>query len=173
MQVPRIMWGAMFASTVMFLVVLLVVKPQQTPDNALLLGLGAVALITAALSFAIPRNLHIQALARTKLEISEEPDESGMPMPGNPRTRRVFANPKQAATRAIMLWQTPFILSLALSESVSIYGFVLGFVGFPLPVVLPFFVVSWLLFAVRFPTESKVLNPLIRVKRAHFPKAKG
>ena len=42
------------------------------------------------------------------------------------------------------------ILALALAESVCILGLVLGFLGAPPTVVLPFFVVTWILMLVRF-----------------------
>jgi hypothetical protein len=48
------------------------------------------------------------------------------------------------------------ILSLALAESVCILGLVLGFLGAPAMVVLPFFAVTWLLMLLRFPTQEKL-----------------
>ena len=48
------------------------------------------------------------------------------------------------------------ILSLALAESVCILGLVVGFLGAPAMVVLPFFVVTWLLMLLRFPTQEKL-----------------
>jgi F0F1-type ATP synthase membrane subunit c/vacuolar-type H+-ATPase subunit K len=56
--------------------------------------------------------------------------------------------------------QSPYlvalILSLALAESVSILGLVLGFMGAPPTVVLPFFVVTWVLMILRFPTQQRI-----------------
>ena len=48
------------------------------------------------------------------------------------------------------------ILALALAESVCILGLVLGFLGAPPTVVMPFFVVTWILMLVRFPTKEKL-----------------
>jgi hypothetical protein len=48
------------------------------------------------------------------------------------------------------------ILSLALAESVCIFGLVLGFLGAPATVVMPFFFVTWVLMIIRFPTREKL-----------------
>ena len=48
------------------------------------------------------------------------------------------------------------ILALALAESVCILGLVLGFLGAPPSVVMPFFVVTWILMVIRFPTQAKL-----------------
>ena len=51
-----------------------------------------------------------------------------------------------------------------MAESVSLFGFVLGFLGFDLAVVAPFFVVGAGLQAMRFPTPAAVEGPF---ERAH------
>jgi hypothetical protein len=66
--------------------------------------------------------------------------------------------------RAGVIFQTPFILALALSESVAMFGFVLGWLGAPLPVAGAFFAASWVLLLARFPTRSRVFGPF----EAHF-----
>ena len=48
------------------------------------------------------------------------------------------------------------IVALALAESVAIFGLVLGFLGAPPTVVVPFFVVAWILMIIRFPTRERV-----------------
>ena len=47
------------------------------------------------------------------------------------------------------------ILALALAEGVCIFGLVLGFLGAPPTVVMPFFFVTWVLMIIRFPTKEK------------------
>jgi hypothetical protein len=50
--------------------------------------------------------------------------------------------------------QTALILGMALSESVSLFGFVLGFLGGPIQHVAPFFVVGILSAGMRYPSSS-------------------
>jgi F0F1-type ATP synthase membrane subunit c/vacuolar-type H+-ATPase subunit K len=50
---------------------------------------------------------------------------------------------------------TELIVTLALAESVAIFGLVLGFLGAPARVVVPFFAVTWVLMLLRFPSAEK------------------
>jgi hypothetical protein len=54
---------------------------------------------------------------------------------------------------------TTLILALALAESVATFGLVLGFLGAPATVVVPFFAVAWILMVIRFPTQEKLDRP--------------
>ena len=72
---------------------------------------------------------------------------------GSLEARRVFTNPAEVRTRAQGALQTSFILRMALRESISIFGLVLGFLGHSLPTMLPFFVASWALMALAYPSE--------------------
>jgi hypothetical protein len=70
-----------------------------------------------------------------------------------------------------MLYQTTFILKMAMAEAVALFGFVLHFVGFPLAYALPFFVVCWALMIARFPTLEKAIAPLEQATGVHIPRA--
>jgi hypothetical protein len=173
LQTPRILWGALFASTVIFFVIMLVVHPETSgpPEPIMAPALGFVALTTAVMSFIIPRMNYRQATANVKLDTVEESVDTGsdvLPYRGGAK-RRVFTDAKAARKKALMIFQTPFILSLALSESIALYGFVLGFLGFHFLIALPFFIVSWVLIALRFPTEQKVFGQFETGTGAHFP----
>jgi hypothetical protein len=49
---------------------------------------------------------------------------------------------------------TELIVTLALAESVAIFGLVLGFLGAPAHVVVPFFAVTWVLMLLNFPSAE-------------------
>lgn len=169
---PRILWGALLASTVLFLVVLLLQPhaPSQ-PMPILPPALGVMALGLAVFSFVLPMQQQRATLQRAKVEVTDAPDPNAsgiIPYRDAPK-RRVFADPAAAETAAFVAYQTPLILGCALSEAIATFGFVLGFLGHPPAVFLPFFVLSWILIAVRFPTLARVRGPLERAKGAVFP----
>lgn len=173
LRTPRILFGAMFGATVMFLVVLFVVeRPESRPLDPMFPPMFAVvALAVLATSFILPAKQLAVAFKSRDLPVAEEADPEAsdvIPYRDAPK-RRVFANPKQAAARAFALYNTRFILEMALSESVALFGFVLGFLGHPLVVFLPFFVVSWVAMALRFPTPKKIFGPLERAFDARLP----
>ena len=62
----------------------------------------------------------------------------------------------QFVKRSSGAYLVALILALALAESVCILGLVLGFLGAPPSVVMPFFVVTWVLMVIRFPTREKI-----------------
>jgi hypothetical protein len=125
--VPRILWFALFLSTLIYLYVLNVTTVQGEPNwERLWTGLSIVAVAVGAASLFAPRFL-----------VKRRPTK---PNGGSSENR----------------YMTSFILAIALAEAVAIYGLVLGFRGAPLNVVLPFFVGAWILMLIRFPTEAKL-----------------
>lgn len=169
MVTPRILWGALLASTVIYLVVLETLEPPAEPDRFMLIGLGIAAVFSATLSIFLPAYLHRQAVAATELEVEEVPDPDAQAMFRDqiPTVRR-FADPDAVVGRAMALFFTPFILGMALAESVVIYGFVLGFLGFDFTTIIPFWVAGWALMLVRFPRWSDALGPLEKAMRAEL-----
>ncbi|GMV17496.1 MAG: hypothetical protein HS104_00135 [Polyangiaceae bacterium] len=169
---PRILWGALLASTVLFLVVLFVQPhPPSIATPILAPALGAVAIGLAIFSFVLPMQQQRTVLQQAKVEITEAPDPNAsgvIPYRDAPK-RRVFADPKAAENTAFVNYQTSLILGCALSEAIAIFGFMLGFLGHPPVVFLPFFVASWVLIGVRFPTLARVRGPLEKAKGAVFP----
>jgi hypothetical protein len=61
----------------------------------------------------------------------------------------------QSLARRERNYVTELIVTLALAESVAIFGLVLGFLGAPARVVVPFFAVTWVLMLLRFPSAEK------------------
>ena len=113
----RVLWGALFASTLIYIVVLELTPAQSGADwrsLATMFAFGAAG--SAGASLLAPR----------------------------------FVKPSAGASRVML------ILALPLAESVCILGLVLGFLGAPPTVVMPFFFVTWVLMVIRFPTKQKM-----------------
>lgn len=124
--VPRILWTALFASTLIYLIVLEVVELQAGGSwQMLVYPLAFVAVTTAGASLMAPRMM----LRRTGSDTSTGTHDGG--------------------------YLTTLIVALALAESVAIFGLVLGFLRAPPTVVVPFFAVAWILMIVRFPTKER------------------
>jgi hypothetical protein len=177
----RILWGALLFSTVLFLVLLLVIKPEppEPPEPLMLPVLAVAALGSIVAREVIPRMNYRQVAARVKLETTEEPVADSARaasdvLPFRETTtvlRKVAKNPQAARQRALVIYQTVFILKMALAESVALYGFVLHFLGFPLLHALPFFGVCWVLMLTTFPTLEKAIAPLEQATGVHIPRA--
>jgi len=147
----RIIWGALLGAVLIYFGVLMAIapNPSEKPDPVMLYALGGMALSVAIVSQVLPRKMYARAVAKLKLEVVE--DQEGL---------LVVANPQQARSKAYKLFQAPFIVSLAMAEAVAMFGFVLGFTGFPIPHTIPFFMVGMTLIGFQFPTASKVFSPI-------------
>ncbi|MBX7193852.1 MAG: hypothetical protein K1X94_17500 [Sandaracinaceae bacterium] len=166
MLTPRILWFALFVSQFLYLGMLLmpgVVPPGQVPEPVLAYAIAPVALAAAVASFVVPRML-AQAAFAAGAALETRPMEGKVASAGyrSALGAREFADREEALRIAVQRGFAPFILRLALNESVALFGFVLGYLGHPLTVWLPFFVVSWTMMAFRFPTERGLLRPLAK-----------
>ena len=111
------LWAALFASTLIYIVVLEVTTVQVEGEwQGLVLPFAFAGVGTAGASLLAPR----------------------------------FVRQSNSA------YLVALILSLALAESVCILGLVLGLLGAPPTVVMPFFFVTWVLMIIRFPTQDKL-----------------
>ena len=132
LTVPRILWAALLGSTLIYVAVLeLAAKSGEPHWEFLMLPLSTGAVTTAAASLAVPR-------------IMVRRHRSG-------RDRDDSSLPEAAGAYLIAL-----IVALALAESVAIFGLVLGLLGAPPKVVMPFFAVAWVLMLIRFPSQEKL-----------------
>lgn len=165
LRTTRVLYGALVTTTVLLAVVSFVVQPNAPqpiqPFMEIYIAVAAVAV--AVTSFILPAKTLATAATRTRMEIVP----SGVSMEGLPLPPR-FADPAGAARRAMAAAQTSFILSLALSEAVSLFGLVLHMLGAPRFVSLPFFVAGTVLAALRFPTVSRFVAPFERAHGASF-----
>lgn len=117
LRVARILWGALFFSTLLYIVVLELTEAQSEADwesLATMFAFGAAG--AAGASLLAPRFVR----------------------------------------RSTGAYIVSLVLALALAESVCILGLVLGFLGAPPTVVMPFFFVTWVLMVIRFPTKEKM-----------------
>lgn len=132
LTVPRVIWAALFGSTLVYVAVLELTTGLGEPRWEILvtplLGAGAVS---AGASLVLPRML----LRRHRAA-----------------RRESTAAPKDPAGAYLIA----LILALALAESIAIFGLVLGLQGAPPKVVMPFFALAWVLMVVRFPTAEKL-----------------
>lgn len=145
-QVMKIIWGALLVSLILYVVISLMKLPSGQSLN--LAGLTdftdplRVPLIMAAfmslmLAVMVPK---ILLTAIKKKRTAREPLEL-------PEMARLF--------------YVPFIIRLALLESVTLYGFVLVQTKNDPAQILPFFAASLLGFLLNFPSESNIRTAFV------------
>jgi len=123
---PRIIWAALFGSTLLYVAILELATVQSEGNwRILFYPLGLAAVSTAGASLLVPRIM---------------------------LRRRVNG---QSAGQEERNYLTELIVTLALAESVAIFGLVLGFLGAPARVAVPFFAVTWVLMLLRFPSAER------------------
>ncbi|MEO0322866.1 MAG: hypothetical protein AAF447_07905 [Myxococcota bacterium] len=167
LRVNWILWAAMLASTALYLVMLGVVKgPDTPPDRFLALVVNAVGLAVAAASVAVPTLLWNTARRTLRPVIEEVPDheaEAGLFRDAVP-TKRVITQGAALLSEALTRAHAPLIVAIAMSDAVSILGFVLAFLGHPPLHWVPLYVLGVLLLLLRAP----LLKRLVRNLEAHF-----
>ncbi len=174
------LWFALLSATFMFFGVLFVVVsvPPTPPDFMLLPVFAFVAVTTLAMSEVVPRMAYVTAAKNIQLETTEEavadPGRSASDVlpfrETNLKLRKVASKPAEARRRALAIYQTQFILKMAMAEAVALFGFVVRFLGFPLVYALPFFVACWIAMLLRFPSLEKALVPFERALGVHVPR---
>ena len=167
MMVPRILWGALFVTTVIYLGVLQFMArfgeiPAAPVEPLMPLAFGVVGLVVAAVSVLLPRHMYRQALQELQLEVVTQVDERGgaVLFRDAAPTIRVFKDPAAVVRSVMPRFFTPFILGMALAEAVALFGFTLAMMGLPLLHALPFWAVAWALMIVHFPAVRRILGPL-------------
>ena len=163
----RVVWAGIIASVGVFFVVLHVSEHPTEPQTPAMFPLFAIAALSAAVaSFLVPPRIHAEMARAQGIETREEPNSV---TPGAATgTRRAFAQPDKARAAAWRLFNSSFILSLALSEAVALFGFAVGFTGFGEERALPFFAVALVLLALRFPRGGAAEKMLEKSLGASF-----
>jgi hypothetical protein len=110
--------------------------------------LAIAALGSAIASVVLPPVLMKPAIVALRLPLTEA--ASVGPSKGRRRPRR-FVDAAAARSALLTAVQAPFIVGLALAESVALMGFVAWFLGFPFVFAAPLFGVSWGLMLSKFP----------------------
>lgn len=152
MQTRLILWGALLASTFIYLVILQVTPhpaPEGGPDPMLPLILAVVSVGLAVFSYWFPAQATKKALLAKNIPTEASPSFGDLPA-----GTKVFVNSLTARDVARPLYMTPMIIKLALRESIAIYGLVLGFTGHPMRTYIGFFVIAWLLMLEGFPRQA-------------------
>ena len=178
LNVMRILWMAMLVATTMYVGLAFsgVLKPPPEPVVPMMpFVFGLLALVLTIVSFALPRHLHATAARAADVEIREEapPDTFSRHYREAMEKRRVFADPQAAMGKAYLSYMTPFILSIALSEAIALFGLVLAVLGFEKILFLPFFAVGATLIAIRFPAQPKILAAFEAARGASFPSSRS
>lgn len=171
LRVPRVLWFSLLVASLLYPCILWLVRsrglPPPPPPSVLAPALSGAALAAGVMSFVLPRVQLASALAPFASRVEQQ--AGAAPWPGyrskveGERVLRLADADRRALAKA---YQTSLVIALALSESVALLGFVLGFLGFPAAAAAPLSVAGTLLIAARFPTERGVLGPLERVHGA-------
>lgn len=178
LRVTRILWGSLLGAVGVYaaLAVSGLLEAPRAPSSPVLFpAFGGLAVTLAVMSFILPANVYRQAVAGVKLAVIDEPASevfAAQYRKASP-TMKVFADPAAAVTKAAMCFQTPFILSLALSEAIAMFGLVLAVLGFGVMKAALFFAAGAALIIVRFPTAAKIIEPFEAAKGASLPREPG
>jgi len=174
LRTTRILWFALLLSVFLYagLPFTGLLPPAKGPPLPIMsYALAAMSLALAVTSFLLPKTIYSGALRATQVETTEEVAPSAFSEQYRAATpkARVFVDPNAAKSKAYAVFFTPFILSLALSEAIALFGLVLASLGFDKVVYLPFFGVGAVLIALRFPNEASILAAFERAHGASFP----
>jgi hypothetical protein len=166
----RLLWASIFSSLgILSGLAATLPEAEGEGDRTLVLLLAAVALANTVMSFVLPEIVYRAGVRRANVPIDEVPDPSAPDGFAGATRVRVFRDPTGARSLARLHFQQSFILGLALSESVGLLGFVLNRMGFSFLLTLPFFLVSGVLIAVRFPTQDIAERRFAATLGARFP----
>lgn len=163
----RVLWAALLGSNAVYLVVSEVLREQRPPDappvDVTMVGaLGLASLIAAVVSVLLPGRL-LRGAAQgaplaTRAEVSSDPLAATQGFRRAPPTAAAWDDPAAARDAALRAYRAPFIVGMALAESISINGLVLAALGAPRLTVAPFFALGAALQLARFPTEARVME---------------
>lgn len=176
LRVPRILWAALIMSCVIYGGLIASGAIAADPlvlDPTMAIVFAICALGAAVTSFVLPASLLRQALAHAApsvaIEERADTDAATLFRDAAPRVRAI-ASPAEARAIFAGRYYTSFILSLALSEAVAVFGLV-GHVGgfFPMPVALVFVGAAIVLQALRFPSAARCVAVTERAWNAKWP----
>lgn len=134
-------------------------------------ALAGTAVALCAASLVLPGRLYAAALRRLSLAVIESPgQEAARHYRAAAVGQRMFRDGAGARSAALRAFQAPFIVGLALVESIAILGVAVAQGRFaPSWYGLPFFVLAWVLLCLRFPRARHVVGPAEHVYSARVP----
>ena len=179
LRVPRILWAALMMSCVIYGGLIasgMLTQGREAPivlDPTMALVFAVSALGVAVTSFLMPASILRQALAHAAPSVTiEERTDTGattLYRDAAPRVRSI-ANPAEARAIFAGRFFTAFILSVALSEAVAVFGLAGHVAGFlPMPVALVFVGAAIVLQALRFPSAARCVAVTERAWNAKWP----
>jgi len=165
----RILWMALLAShLLLYFVVAAHMLHEEAPPMPPHLAelLAAISLGVVVIAIVLPAKAIDQGLRNLDVETTNEVGEAVGSFRESAAVTKVVANPERAVLAALPRFQTPMIIGLALAESVSLFGFLLGLFGAPAWTWAPFFGVGIALTVIKFPRLSAITRAIERVKGA-------
>ncbi|MEZ4393378.1 MAG: hypothetical protein R3A48_20010 [Polyangiales bacterium] len=181
LRTQKILWSALTLAPLAYLGVALSAPQTDAAAPPLILPvLGAVAAMTAALSFILPEKLFASALHRRvghDLRITQVASSAPVLAEGGFRDASPSVNavedPVAALTLAAQLDMSPLIITLALRESIAIHGLVLAMLGFSMRVAFGFIAVSVALMILRRPSLEALRARVEQAIDARVPSPQG
>lgn len=170
-QTVLILWGALLSTTFVYVGLLVsgAVTSSEAGDPMLPYVLAVAGVGVLAASVLVPRMLFGKSMQLWKPATDEVPDPNASVMFRDHTPKiRVFADPTKAEREVLQRFFTPFILGMALSEALAIFGFLLGMMQFAPLVWAPFFVVAWVSMLARFPSKARLLARVERTTGTRF-----
>ena len=128
--------------------------------------LGGLALGIAIISIVLPARVFDQGLRAMQVTYENEVGEPVGSFRESAPSTKLIAKPHDTVIAAFPRYQTPFILGMALAESICLFGFMLGFMGAHPYTYAPFFALGLGLMAWKFPRLATITSALERVKGA-------
>lgn len=179
LRVPRILWAALIMSCVIYGGLIasgMLVQNREAPivlDLTMAIAFAGCALCATVLSFVMPASFLRQGLAAAarSVTIEERADTEAATLfrDASPRVRMIV-DPTKARGAFAGRFFMPFILSLALSESVAVFGLAGHLAGFlTMPVALVFVGAAIVLQVLRFPSEARCVGITERAWNARWP----
>ncbi len=174
LTIVRTLWSALLFSTFVELGIVLWGDFDRYVylQVEITVAVAVVAATLAVASFLLPSRLYSAALERLALPVIEVPvqnNDAARDYRSAAGSQRVFREADAARSAMVRAFQAPFLVSVALAESIAILGVVIA-QGRLAPSVyaLPFFVVAWVLLGLRFPRVANVVEPAERLYSAQL-----
>jgi hypothetical protein len=171
---PRIIWVALMVSVVLYAVLLVYVRHENpdlpksmTPTTAA--AITMVVLAEAVLSFVLPRRRLDAAIKALNIAVADEGGEVVGSFRESAPVRRVVVDPPAAVARAFAAYQQPFLLGMAICESIALFGLLYGYTGGRMAIAFAYMGGGLLLQAVRYPRLSTLVRAIERNTGASCP----
>jgi hypothetical protein len=164
----RQVWISLVVSVLLFLLwqILTQGPPRPAFHVTMAIGLAPVALAVAVLSVLLPARVLRLALREQSIPVTDQRGESIGTFQESAPMLHVIADPEGAVLGAWPRYQSALIIGMALAEAVALFGLLLAYLGAPLAVWTPFFVVCFALMATKFPRLETLTRAIERATGA-------